>query len=454
MKSRPRHAPALLLSAIAACAALGLAASPAAAAPLTTTAGSAAGAATSLSELSDAEQLAVKQLGGDPARAKALGLNAQATEDPAFYTPPATLPAKNGTVIRKESATFYIDPLKALKIQGKAERILYRSTDAKGKAIAVSGTVLTPTAAWKGAGDRPIIGYTVGTQGMADRCAPSRQMAVGTEYESLFLSAYLKKGYSVAITDYEGLGTPGTHTYVVSNSAAHSALDVVRAARSLKAGGVSDKSKIVLTGYSQGGNGAAAAAEHAPSYAPELPIVGAAAGAVPADLVDVAAKIDGSLYSSFLLYSLNGITTSEGLNQADFLNAKGLKAAADANESCLAGGILNHSFVNSATLTQTGEKFSTIIKTNPTLKQGVANQKLGMGRKPAVPTLLSHSYLDDVIPYSNSKELAQRWCAQGAKVSLRGLVTPTHVGGAVASVPFAMDFIEKSLAGKKISGTC
>lgn len=271
MQSRPRHAPALLLSAIAACAALGLAASPAAAAPLPTTPGSTAASTTSLSDLSDSEQRAAKQLGGDPARAKVLGLNAAATEDPAFYTPPATLPAKNGTVIRKEPATFYLDPLKALKIPGKAERILYRSTDAKGKAIAVSGTVLTPTAAWKGAGDRPIIGYSVGTQGMADRCAPSRQMAVGTEYESLFLSAYLKKGYSVAITDYEGLGTPGTHAYVVSNSAARSALDVVRAARTLKAGGVSDKSKVVLTGYSQGGNGAAAAAEHAPSYAPELP---------------------------------------------------------------------------------------------------------------------------------------------------------------------------------------
>lgn len=122
MQSRPRHAPALLLSAIAACAALGLAASPAAAAPLPTTTGSTAASTTSLSDLSDSEQRAAKQLGGDPARAKVLGLNAAATEDPAFYTPPATLPAKNGTVIRKEPATFYLDPLKALKIPGKAER--------------------------------------------------------------------------------------------------------------------------------------------------------------------------------------------------------------------------------------------------------------------------------------------------------------------------------------------
>lgn len=310
-------------------------------------------------------------------------------------------------MIRKEATTFYIDPLKALKIPGTAQRILYRSTDAKGKAIAVSGTVLTPTKAWAGPGARPIIGYTVGTQGMADRCAPSRQMAVGTEYESLFLSAYLSKGYAMAITDYQGLGTPGTHTYVVSNAAAHASLDAVRAARSLKAGGVSEKSKIFLTGYSQGGNGAAAAAEHAPSYAPELPIVGAAAGAVPADLVDVAAKIDGSLYSSFLLYALNGVAESEGLNPADFLNTKGLQTAAGANDSCLVGGLLGYSFIDSAKLTKTAEKFSTIIKTNPVLKKAIANQKLGMNRKPSVPILLSHSYLDDVIPFSNGRELAQ-----------------------------------------------
>lgn len=131
-----------------------------------------------------------------------------------------------------------------------------------------------------------------------------------------------------------------------------------------------------------------------------------------------------------------------------------MATAAAANDSCVAGGILNLSFINSAKLTHTGENFKTIIKTDPTLKKAIANQKLGMNRKPAVPTLLIHSYLDDVIPYSNSKDLAKRWCAQGAKVSLRGLVTPTHVGGAVASVPFAMDFIEKSLAGKRITGTC
>lgn len=45
------------------------------------------------------------------------------------------------------------------------------------------------------------------------------------------LASLLKKGYIVAATDYQGLGGPGPHPYLVGPSAAHSVLDLVRAAR-------------------------------------------------------------------------------------------------------------------------------------------------------------------------------------------------------------------------------
>ena len=41
-------------------------------------------------------------------------------------------------------------------------------------------------------------------------------------------------GYVVAATDYEGLGTPGVHPYLVGESEGRSVLDAARAARALE----------------------------------------------------------------------------------------------------------------------------------------------------------------------------------------------------------------------------
>ena len=92
---------------------------------------------------------------------------------PAFYAAPATLPSGNGAVIRSERMTFLLDPLDATSLVRNAQRVLYTTTNRRGTAIAASGTVLVPTSPWFGAGSRPVIGYAPGTQGMADRCAPS-----------------------------------------------------------------------------------------------------------------------------------------------------------------------------------------------------------------------------------------------------------------------------------------
>ena len=144
---------------------------------------------------------------------------------PAFYETPATLPSANGTVIRSEKMTFLLDPLDATSLVRNAQRVLYKSTNRRGKAIAVSGTVLVPNAPWIGLGSRPVIGYAPGTQGMADRCAPSRQFSEGIEYEGIGIEALLLRGYAVAMPDYEGLGTVGIHTYMDRVSQGRATLD-------------------------------------------------------------------------------------------------------------------------------------------------------------------------------------------------------------------------------------
>src|SRR5438067_2158643 len=74
---------------------------------------------------------------------------------------------------------------------------------------------------------------------------------------------------------------------------AHAVLDAIRAAQRLPEANLPDDGPVAIAGYSQGGGASAAAAELQPSYAPELKLKGAYAGAVPADLAEVAKNLDG-----------------------------------------------------------------------------------------------------------------------------------------------------------------
>lgn len=371
-----------------------------------------------------------------------------------FYVPPAELPDGDGTLVRSEPMTFYVDPLRLVRYPAHATRIMYTSRSASGDPIAVTGTVLVPTARWTGPGERPVVGYAVGTQGIADECAPSRKLAVGQEYEGVVVSALLAAGYALVITDYEGLGTPGTHTYMVRASQAHAVLDALRAAAALPGTGTSPTAPTALVGYSQGGGASAAAAELAPTYAPEIPLVGAYAGAVPADLGDVADRIDGSLYSSFLLYAFAGQLAAYGMITDAHLDERG-EAVLDAlHTGCVVEGLLTQGFLDSSRLTRTGQHLSDLFRSDATLSAIAREQRIGEGRVPAVPVLLSHSLLDDVVPYRTGRALAERWCDQGATVQLHTSLSPGHVGGYVAGLPRLASFLTARFAGRAPVDSC
>src|SRR4051794_19668897 len=189
----------------------------------------------------------------------------------AFYAPPSPLPAgPHGTVIRAR-------PLRGPAALDGARRnvlLLYRSTSTRGRAIAVSGTVAVP----RGRAPRsgwPVISYGHGTTGIADRCAPTRDRA-GTAvhayvaYAQPLLERWLKAGYAVVRTDYQGLGTPGTHEYLNGPAEGRAMLDAVRAAREA----APLARRVVLAGHSQGGHAALWAAAIARRWTPELSVRG------------------------------------------------------------------------------------------------------------------------------------------------------------------------------------
>ncbi len=163
---------------------------------------------------------------------------AKGPDGTAFYSPSAKLlKGTPGSVIWSRQIKYTADGRVAPPSASKTMLVLYRSRSTKGKAIAVSGTVdlpkgKAPKGGWK------MVSFAHGTTGAADVCAPSRTAAGGPAdgyiaYASASYDSWLKAGYAVLRTDYEGLGTPGRHPYLIGASEGRGGVDIALAARNL-----------------------------------------------------------------------------------------------------------------------------------------------------------------------------------------------------------------------------
>jgi pimeloyl-ACP methyl ester carboxylesterase len=207
----------------------------------------------------------------------------------AFYSPPSKLPgSKHGDAIwaRKQTGPA------ALKSAKSNRLLLYRSTGIDGKPIAVSGTVSIPKGK-KPKGGWPVISYGHGTTGIADACAPSRDAASSpahayVAYAYPLINRWLKAGFAVVRTDYQGLGTPGDHLFLNGPEEGRAMLDIVRAARKLDG---SLSKRYAIAGHSQGGHAALWAASLAPSWTPELKLRGTEAFAPASHLGEQASLL-------------------------------------------------------------------------------------------------------------------------------------------------------------------
>jgi acetyl esterase/lipase len=200
------------------------------------------------------------------------------TPPPDFYAVPDPLPAG------KPGSLVWAEPVAAPE-GARAWRVLYHSRSVGDRDIAVSGLVIAPDRP-PPPGGFPVIGYAHGSTGLADACAPSRgaRPATGSPVatDDFPVPSLWESGFVVAATDYEGLGTPGRHPYVVGLSEGRGVLDSVRAARELPDAHAGARTAVL--GASQGGHATLFAGEIQPAYAPDVPLLGVVALAPASEL--------------------------------------------------------------------------------------------------------------------------------------------------------------------------
>nr|WP_230202866.1 lipase family protein [Parafrankia discariae] len=342
-----------------------------------------------------------------PVVVSATPAGAAAGEGPAgdaFYSPPSPLPAgKPGDVIWYRRKTDVNN--------ASAYLILYLSRDAQGKPNAVSGTILVPKG--RSPVGMPIVGLASGSVGLGDQCAPSKNPLVSVAQNQGFIDQALLRGWAVAMSDYEGLGTPGAHTYVVGRSEGRAVLDAVRAAQRLPATGLSTANPVGLLGYSQGGGAAAWAGELQPTYAPELNLRAISAGGVPADLLAVSSQLDGGIGFAVLAMAAAGLDAAyPELNLDGYLNDAGRIFFGKLATSCIES-LVAYPFRRISDYTTTN------LLNTPAWIARINEQKLG-SVPPTIPTFLYHGWpTDELVALPQAEALKNTYCAAGAPIRWR-----------------------------------
>jgi hypothetical protein len=323
---------------------------------------------------------------------------------------------------------------------------MYLSTNALGQPDAVTGTVLVPKHADRATA--PIIAFAPGTHGPAFACTPSAMIDIGAFYEQPGLDDLLDAGYAVAVPDYEGYRTTPKTTYVVGRSEGPAVIDSVRAAQRLGAAGLSPAAKVVFRGYSQGGGAAAWAGELQPSYAPELNLVGIAAGGVPADLVQVTLQLDGKSGFGVFAYALLGLDQAYPELQLDsFLSGNGRAKLAEMRQSACTFELLTTYANQKIADYTTGPGY---IK--PAWVARLNENKLG-GTAPRVPVFLYHATGDQLVQFAQADSLHKAYCAAGVPETWKTYDTD-HITLVYTGNADVLAFVKDRIAGKPATSNC
>lgn len=371
----------------------------------------------------------------------------------AFYTPPSPLPAgEAGSVI-------WARPLEAsmtMALPGAARTtlVLYRSPGAAGGMVAVSGTVSIP-AGEAPAGGWPVITWTHGTTGLAPICGPSRDDASGPEHPYIadiqrLLDRFVRAGYAIVATDYEGLGAQGQHPFLQGVPNARNALDMLRAAREIEP---TLGTRFAAMGHSQGGHADLFTAAEAASYLPGYRLVGNVAFApgshVAERLAIVRASDRNELALPYVLYVLQSFARLHPEVRLDRI----LTAQAIAHLPDLMDGCMTHALTQGYWSTAIAkDQFLRDPELAPLLAVAAPNEP-GTLRIP-VPTLVVQGLGDVTVLPEHTADAVRGLCGNGSLVEYRTYPGVDHDGSMVSGADHAQAWMAARFAGQPATGNC
>lgn len=386
-----------------------------------------------------------------------------------------------GTVIAKEKI--------ATKIPGAdAWRIAYISSDLFDRRTISTGLVIAP----KGKppkGGRPILAWSHGTTGTAQNCGPSQVLDPAQDLNLYFLiggtswtdfglpaaTDFIKQGYVLVATDYQGLGGGGKHQYAISATQGRDLINSARAAGSMGLSGSSKK--VAFYGWSQGG-GSVIAAASSTAYIQQkntafdgMEIVGAVSmapdalsGMIPKEALTDAAAAGKTWQSMITVFADNIFNFSHfamnvwamdgvfpGIKMTDVFTADGAKTInAIQATKCMHAGADTYVF-------NVGASYKDMFNPQPTnlqawMKAIVAGST--PNDKPVAPMLMFWGDKDTVMPPIQSEIYQKQKCAIGGNVQRIHLPGANHFTTPGLAQPIFTQWIKDRFDGKAAPNGC
>ncbi|MBU3596399.1 lipase [Polynucleobacter sp. 86C-FISCH] len=388
---------------------------------------------------------------------------------------------KLGQIIKKEKIETSVKGAQAWKIA-------YISSDVAERKTIATGLIISPIGQAPKEG-RPILAWAHGTTGSAQNCGPSQIINPTAPLNEYFLmdgnswtdygipnvEEFIKEGYVIVATDYQGQGGGGKHQYAVAGTNGRDAINSARAASSMKEVGAGKKT--IIYGWSQGG-GATIAAASLPDYqalqgtaADNLEYLGFVALApddvaavipnVPSDDASAMKIMNGFteanvsnvfLFAHYMMGLWGAQAAFPDLKLTDVLTDEGAKVADKLSRNkCV------HVMADSFSYAY-GDQYKSLIKPQPNnsvawLKSFVAGSVKPV--KPVAPVVIYWGTKDTAVPPIMHELYQKQMCAMGANVGRNQLPgEQTHFTTPGVSAPMYLSWVKDRVAGKPLENGC
>lgn len=376
------------------------------------------------------------------------------SSDP-FYTYSGSKPLAQiapGTVLNARSVQVVIS---GAPTAYSAQQLLYRTTGELGQPTATVATVIKPLAP---TGATKLISYQTFYDALGTKCDPSYTLQGGNpsysdaQDDATLMQNYLQAGFTVVNSDYEGENLE----WSAGQESGYNTLDAIRAAENELAAPRS--TPVGMIGYSGGSIATEWASELAPTYAPEIQIVGVAEGGIPVDYAHNLTYINGDNdgWAGVIPAVLVGASRAFEIDLSTYLSDYGKQVTTQVADQCI------NDFAGSypgLTIEQLLAPQYQNFLANPTFATIINHQIMGTAQgNPTEPLFMavgnSDGTGDGVMVAADVEALAHEYCQQGVPVTFSEYQKLDHTEAIAPFESAALPFLEARFAGSTPVNGC
>ena len=336
----------------------------------------------------------------------------------------------------------------------EVDQLVFRSTDSHGDPTTGAATLIRPPGMRP---DAPIFTYDHFINSLAADCQPSaafhnanpEAQLVGASMSITNLA--LARGWAVLLPDHEGPDA----AYGANIQGGRITLDAIRAATDAKYRTAHSQAAVV--GYSGGSGPAYFAASEQPRYAPDVNLVGAAMGGLPADyraMIEFGLRGPGP-HPGAAVATIAAVGLSREYPEIELdnkLNDGGRAFAQSIHGACTqsllgAGGQIGN-------FAQVSDLPKDMLLDDPVVREVMARESPVNAPDPQVPLHFWQSPNDGLMPYEPVRRVAGQACAAGTPTEFSEAARADHLTNAVAGIPAVLDWAGDRFAGRPAPSNC